>query len=75
MASSAAVGSLLATQNPASAHLSYVIDRDEIVMNPDTYPVRWSALTFIDNALATAETALALDLAVACGTCSASSVL
>jgi hypothetical protein len=50
----------------ASAHLSYVIDGDEIVLNPDTYPVRWLAPTFIDKALATAETALALDLAVAC---------
>jgi hypothetical protein len=38
----------------ASAHLNYVIDGDEIVLNPDTCLVRWSAPTFIDKALATA---------------------
>jgi hypothetical protein len=50
----------------ASAHLSYEIDGDEIVLNPDDHPVRWSAATFIDKASATAETALALDLALIC---------
>jgi hypothetical protein len=50
----------------ASAHLRYRIDGEHIVLDPDRRPVRWSASTFIDKALATAETALALDLALAC---------
>jgi hypothetical protein len=50
----------------ASAHLRYRIDGEDIVLDPDRRPVRWSASTFIDKALATAETALALDLALAC---------
>lgn len=50
----------------ASAHLSYEIDGDEIILNPDDHPVRWPAATFIDKASATAETALALNLALIC---------
>jgi hypothetical protein len=30
----------------ASAHLSYEIDGEEIILNPDDHPVRWSAATF-----------------------------
>jgi hypothetical protein len=50
----------------ASAHLTYLIDGDEIILNPDTYEVRWSSATFMDKALATAESVLALNLALAC---------
>lgn len=46
--------------------MRYGIAGDDIILDPDRHPVRWSASTFIDKALATAETALALDLALAC---------
>jgi hypothetical protein len=50
----------------ASAHLRFRVEDDEIVLNPDTYPLRWSADTFIDKVLATSETTLALTLALGC---------
>jgi hypothetical protein len=50
----------------ASAHLSFAVEGDDIVLNPDTYPLRWSADTLIDKVLATSETALALSLALGC---------